>query len=104
MATYQKNVTTYKIGYMSGIGEGPLIDCYDGSTHVAKLSFHNAEPLPSNLITSTGVIYLRYLIGQFRDVVDILRYEKPLNVQLHTPSLKGFIATSDYEPVGEQEG
>jgi hypothetical protein len=104
MPTYQKQFAEYKIIYMTGGNEVPLIDCYDGSTHVGKISFHDeGMPLPPNLVTSTGVLYLRYRLKQFKDVMDILRYEKPLFLRLTTPSLVGFIATQQGEPVGEQE-
>jgi hypothetical protein len=104
MAIIRKDFTAYLIAYMSGPNEGPIIDCYNGPTHVAKLCFHRNEPLPPNLLASGNVIYLRYLISQFNDIVEILRNEKPLYVQLSTPDLKGFIATSGFETVGENEG
>jgi hypothetical protein len=36
-------------------------------------------------------------------VIEILRYEKPLYLRLSTPSLIGYLATDEPEPVGEEE-
>ena len=104
MAVYEKAFDQYKIHYVTGGSEVPMIDCYNGMTHVGKLSFHaDGAPLPVNLVTQNEVLYLRYRMSQFDDVVGILRHEKPLYLRLSTPSLIGFLATSQGEPVGEQE-
>jgi hypothetical protein len=97
-----KNITQYQISYMSGGTEVPLIDCYDGTTHVAKLSFH-PDPVPANQLISTGVVYLRYRLSQFNDVIGILRLESPLKITFSDTSLKGALFTGANEPVGEQE-
>lgn len=104
MAIYQKAFDQYRIYYMTGGSEVPIIDCYNGTSHVGKLVFHaDGAPLPANAVVQNEVLYLRYRLGQFNDVVGILRHEKPLYLRLSTPSLIGFIATSQGEPVGEQE-
>jgi hypothetical protein len=104
MATTQKVVDQYRIYYMTGGAESPLIDVFSGSSHVARLSFHaEGAPLPANLVTQAGVFYLRYRLNQFEDVVGLLRHEQPLYVSLTTPSLIGFIGTSEHEPIGEEE-
>lgn|SRR5215510_8183300 len=100
--TIKKNVDQYQIGYMTGGTEVPYIDVYDGSTYVGKLSFHHDSP-PANLLTSSGIVYLRYRLSQFNDVIGILRTEKPLTLGFDTTSLKGYLATGSSEPVGEQE-
>ena len=87
---------------MTGGGEVPLIELYDGSTHVGKLSFHPDTP-PANLLSSSNVIYLRFKLSQFGDVMGILRMESPLKVSFDTTQLQGYLGTTSYEPVGEQE-
>ena len=104
MASITKQFDSYRIYYMCGGNEIPQINCYKGSSYVGKLVFHkNGEPIPPNALTSSGAVYLRYTLSQFKDVIGILRYEKPLYLRLSTPSLKGYIATSEAEPVGEEE-
>jgi hypothetical protein len=104
MPIHEKKFDQYRIYYMTGGNEVPLIDCYDGASHVGKLVFHDAGgSLPPNAVAVNGVLYLRYRLSQFNDVINILRQEKPLYIRLSTPSLIGFLATQEGEPVGEQE-
>ena len=104
MAVYDEEFDRYYIYYMTGGSEVPTIDCYDGTALVGKLIFHSEEgALPANLVTARGVIYLRYRLSQFGDVIEILRHEKPLYLRLTTPSLIGYLATREGEPVGEEE-
>jgi len=50
-----------------------------------------------------GKITIRYHIDRFNDIINILRYEKPLKIYIDTESLIGGISTGTSEPVGEQE-
>lgn len=105
MPRNERKFDRYRIWYMTGGNEVPMIDCYDGTTQVGKLVFHNtAGALPPNAVTADGVLYLRYRLSQFGDVIGILREEKPLYLWLSTPDLIGSIGTQEGEPVGEQEG
>jgi len=104
MPIQQKPFERYRIDYPSGGGQVPSIDCFDGDSHVGKLIFHDIEGAPpANLVASNGVLYLRYRLTQFSDVINILRYEKPLYIRLSTETLVGRIATHEFEPVGEEE-
>jgi len=97
-----KEFDHYQIYYMTGGNDVPLIDCYDGTTPVGKLVFHtDPGPLPPNVLRQDGVIYLRYRIAQFRDVLNILRGEKPLYIRIGASSLIGGIGTAEGEPVGK---
>jgi hypothetical protein len=81
-----------------------VLNCYDGDSYVGSISFYKAgATVPPNNKTSSGYVNLRYTISQFNDVIGILRYEKPLFLMLSIPSLIGYIATSEAEPVGEEE-
>lgn len=42
-------------------------------------------------------------MSRFNDIVGILRQEKPLYLFLNLSNLIGIVATSDLEPVGEEE-
>jgi hypothetical protein len=104
MPVHEKKFDQYRIFYMTGGSEVPLIDCYQGGTHVGKLVFHDTTGAPpANLVTADGILYLRFKLSQFGDVIGILRQEKPLFLRLSTPSLKGWVGTDGAEPVGEQE-
>ena len=74
MANIEKKFDRYRIWYMTGGNEVPLIDCYDGASHVGKLVFHDTTGAPPpNAVTADGVLYLRYRLSQFGDVIGILR-------------------------------
>ena len=104
MAIHQKSFDKYRIDYPSGGGQVPSIECFDGITRVGRLIFHDTEGAPpDNLVAADGALYLRYRLSQFNDVVNILRYEKPLYVRLSTETLVGRLATHQDEPIGEQE-
>jgi hypothetical protein len=104
MPVHEQQFDQYYIYYMTGGNEVPLINCFKGANYVGKLVFHNtAGAPPANGVLPDGTIYLRYRLSQFQDVIGILRQEKPLYLRLSTPSLIGFLATQQGEPVGEQE-
>ena len=104
MAIHRKEFNSYRIYYYSGGNNFPMIQCFDGSSYVGALVFDkDGGSFPSNTVTSNGILYLRYTLSQFNDVIEILRYEKPLYLRLSTPSLVGYLATEEAEPVGEEE-
>jgi hypothetical protein len=82
---------------------------------VAQIRFVNDDdPLPKNKLTNpAGPDYMPFLyfpLSRFGDVINILRYEKPLRLFIHTIgssletlSIGGDIRTGDREPAGEQE-
>lgn len=104
MAIHKHQIDGYKIYYFTGGGGVPAIDCFNGDEHVGTVYFHDKSPLPPNNLATDGKISLRYALSQFNDVALTLRYEKPLFIRLHTPSMIGFLATVETEPIGEQEG
>ena len=108
MAALTKQFDHYRIFYMTGTTdqpETPWIDCFEGTSHVGKLAFHIPEQgrrLGNEVVN--GVIYLRYSLSQFGDIIGILRHEKRL--QLHiSDSLNGIgrLANEEREPVGRQD-
>lgn len=105
MAILHKFFDQYMIDYPSGGAQSPSIYCLDGETLVARLLFRDTEgALPANIVADTGLFYLQYRLNQFTDVVNILRYEKPLYVRIGTESLVGRVGTVLPELVGEEEG
>ncbi len=59
--------------------------------------------LGTNNVNQEGFIHLYYPISKFNDIVNTLRYEKPLAINLQTDNGIGSIFTLEYEPEGEQE-
>ena len=54
-------------------------------------------------IMSDKTLNFHYPISRFNDIVNILRYEKPLYLLMITHSWSGGLVTDELEPVGEQE-
>jgi hypothetical protein len=81
------------------------IYCWGDKFYIGVLEFHkDNEPLPQNKINDYDhTLTLYYPISRFNDVVNILRYEKPLYFLMITHSLGGALMTGDADPVGEQE-
>jgi hypothetical protein len=47
---------------------------------------------------------LAYPISRMGEIMNFLRYEKPLFISLDTVSNRGYLATREREAAGEQEG
>jgi hypothetical protein len=69
---------------------------------IGDLRFVDESPLPKNIINQDGTFDIFYHIDRFNDIVNILRYEKPLWVFIDTQFKSGQIVTVR-EPIGEEE-
>lgn len=103
-----KRFDKYGITYIGGPNEVnkriAYISCYDGNTQVGLLQFfHNAAEVEENSYNGR-VVYLTYEMSQFRDMLQILEYEKPLYIYYEESSHYGYVGTWEKEPSGEQEG
>jgi hypothetical protein len=79
------------------------IDLYMSAANVGTLLFmKEGQSIPPNTIAN-GVPRLYYSIRDFPAMMQMIREEKPLFVNLNEANGIGSISTSD-EPVGEQEG
>jgi hypothetical protein len=79
------------------------IDLYMSAAYVGMLLFmKEGQSIPTNTIAN-GVPRLHYSIRDFPAMIQMIREEKPLFVNLNEANGIGSISTSD-EPVGEQEG
>ena len=69
--------------------------------------FYNEVPHNCNFVTDDKqTINLCYHLGRFNDIVNILRYEKPLQIYICdevTPGVWSGAITTDLERVGEEE-
>jgi hypothetical protein len=64
------------------------------------------EKLDLNSYTD-NVINMNCHISRFNDIINIIRYEKPLRIVFDSSKVEAWIESSpstEYEPVGEQEG
>jgi hypothetical protein len=105
MGVIHKDFNEYRMQYVTG---GPTdhrayITCWKDRVAVGTIVFVDDESqLPSNK-DYNGRPVLYYPLSRFNDLINILRYEKPLYIWLNTDNLMGNIGTT-LEPVGEQEG
>lgn len=104
MSAIAKTFDQYRLQYASGGPNAAYIECWQNNSNVGTLVFvREGSALLPNKLTSSNTIVLYYLISQFNDVIQILRYEKPLYVWINTDNGMGNVGTS-MELIGEQEG
>lgn len=98
----------YLVNYIGGTtlqgkGSGATIQCYNGNQMVGLIEFFaDHVTMPANS-TANGQVILYYEMSRFGDVMNILRYEKPLMLAVNNDTKFGYIGTSTTEPVGEEE-
>ena len=101
MATPFQN---YTLHYQSGGSTAAFVQLFNAGRHMGNLNFHKeGTALPANVLQANGIHIINYHISQFRDVLQILQYEKPLHVHITAAGVGDVMATS-LEPAGEQEG
>ena len=94
---------TYTLHYQSGGSTEALINLFNDRVLVGVLTFHkDGTELPPNVLQEGGVHDVHYHISRFRDVLQILQYEKPLHIRIADGVANRMAA--GFEPVGEQEG
>ena len=65
--------------------------------------FVDKYPIPKNSYQYEK-FKIHFHILRFSDVIDILRYEKPLRIYFDDVKLTGYLYTTEFKPTGEQEG
>ncbi|MFN2508716.1 MAG: hypothetical protein ABR589_08075 [Chthoniobacterales bacterium] len=94
---------TYTVHYQSGGSSEALIQLFNAGVFIGNLTFHkDGTALPANVLQEGGVHDVHYHLSRFRDVLQILQYEKPLHIRIDN-GVADLMATG-FEPVGEQEG
>jgi hypothetical protein len=107
--TIKKQFDSYKIWYYSAFSYEALIYCYSSGKFVGRMVFFNDnETIPQNGIMnpfgpSSDEPTIHFSISKFNDIINILRFEKPLYLFLNTTNWIGILATDNLEPTGEQE-
>ncbi|HTP47628.1 MAG TPA: hypothetical protein VMQ50_11990 [Casimicrobiaceae bacterium] len=88
------NIDSYQVKYITDSGfagnvNACEIDCFNAGTFVARICLIKAGlALPTNAVHD-GAPYLYYPLSQFGDIIGILRYQKPLSLDLDSDSLVG---------------
>ncbi len=80
------------------------IECYSRQMFAGRILFIsvNTQDIPPNKASGNKYPFLFFYASQFNDIINILRYEKPLYLMLNTDTLNGYLSTS-LEEIGEQE-
>jgi len=79
------------------------ITCYTSLPwkSVGQILFY-LEDIPPNETAGNDFLKLHFSASRFNDIINILRYEKPLSLIMNTDTLYGALQTSS-EETGEQE-
>ncbi len=110
MAVFNNPFDSYQLYFYSGSAAAypVVIQVYQAGLLVGRIAFvPDGTPVPANtVITPLGaqIPAIYYSYNRLGPIVGMLRYDKPLFVFLDTSSGVGMVATSQNEPVGEQEG
>jgi len=103
-----KQVNSYRIAYNSDNHQAvprmsaPIHLSDKDNNSIGTLRFVDDSPLPKNIINQDETFDIFYHIDRFNDIINILRYEKPLWVYIDTQFKSGQIQAIR-EPVGEEE-
>lgn len=109
MAQFTNGFDTYQTFYYSGPTQfSAVIQVYALGVFNGRIGFYpDAGPVvPNGTIAPMGttVPAINYPVSRFKDVMDMLRFEKPLYIWFDSGTGVGFVGTSQMEAVGEQEG
>ncbi len=98
-----KQFDTYRIQYFSGLQQLTCsISLLSGGTAVGRVNFFSeGSPLGRNRVRN-GISVINYPQSRFSDVIDILRNENPLFINVNESLDAGAIQT-DQEPIGDLE-
>ena len=93
----------YTLHYQSGGSVEALIQLFNAGVFIGNLTFHkDGTTLPANVLQANGLHAAHYHLSRFRDVLQILQYEKPLHIRINEGV--AILMATGFEPVGEQEG
>ena len=97
-------------------GRVSLLLCYSGNSFVGRIDFYPVEStIPKDYLwhpnSSREYVVLHMPMSRFESVMSTVRVEKPLHLYIDvnrgtgsSTNGKGHLATSEKEPIGEEEG
>ncbi len=79
-----------------------LVKCYHDEDFVVQLNFYpDGKSLPANHYDKRNkLVYLRYPLSMYPNVIDLLRHEKPIYFSYSDNLKTGYVRTGK-EPIGE---
>jgi hypothetical protein len=83
--------------FYAGVFTGRIVFYADGNTTITNQEFQ-----PGGSVTKIPM--LAFPLSRMGEIINFLRYEKPLVIYLDTLSNRGYLATQGREATGEQEG
>jgi hypothetical protein len=103
---------------ISGGNEGRigLLLCYNGNSFVGRIDFYpDGTTFPQDYLwhptTTNEYVVLHMPMSRFPSVIETVRVEKPLHLYINVNREigaftrgNGYLATTEKEPVGEEEG
>lgn len=107
MPDVSKQFNGYRISYHSNNPAVPdrvtaNVPLYFNNQHVGTIRFVKESPLPQNVVNpATQDFDVFYPLDKFNDVINILRYEKPLWMDID--EIMNAQILTHLEPVGEEE-
>jgi hypothetical protein len=109
MAQMTNGFDSYQVFYYTGpTGLQAVIQVYASGVLNGRIGFYpdGGPVVPNGTIAPLGtpIPAINYELKRFKDVMGLLRYEKPLYIWFDTVTGIGFVGTVQQEPVGEQEG
>ena len=107
MKTITSEVNHYWVHFQSGgkdknkVYPRALVKCYHDDDFVVQVNFYPDGKVPENHYDKRNkLVYLRYPISMYYNIIDLLRNEKPIYFS-YNPDLKlGYVRTGK-EPIGE---
>jgi hypothetical protein len=100
------SITYYAFSYSSPVNAETSIYLLDAPGRpfrpVAVLAFYTGE-VPPNGVDPSGAPVMCFPRAAFKDIIDLLRNERPLEFLWDSDNLIGSIQSGAAEPVGEEE-
>jgi hypothetical protein len=93
------DIDSYSISYYSAFSNAAYIHCYHSGKRVGMLIFvKDGEPVPQNRLTKSSdsnidELNIHFPISSFTDIVNILRSEESIRLDLNTEDWSGVLVT-----------
>ena len=100
-----KQIDAYRIHYYSGPDNflSAVISLFSNNIGVGRINFiKDGNAIGTNGEIANGILIINFHESKFSEVLDLLRNETPLFIDLNTQLGIGSIQT-DNEPIGEDE-
>ena len=105
MAVITNEIDKYLISYYTEEENHSTVSihCLFNNSHKGTISFWNPNERISDSLLFGNRIMLQFYEKNYRNIVDILRNEKPLFLKYDDVKERGWLATT-YEEIGQEEG